>query len=182
MITNEQAKQLMWRLDIQDRLILQLCMETGLRISDVLELQASEIKKTMDVLEHKTNKTKRVELSETLYFALQAYIGYYVPPDNRYAFPGRFTQNKRHVSRATIHRHIKRALEGLNFDCSAHSTRKLYAYNILERTGSMEAVQEALNHKYITTTAGYLDIDLTKLIKEAAAHGTGRDTAQSQGN
>jgi site-specific recombinase XerD len=64
----------------------------------------------------------------------------------------------------TYHRRLKEAARALQIDFSAHSMRKLYALNIFSRTGSLEAVQQAMNHKYIATTATYLGIDINKLI------------------
>lgn len=50
---------------------------------------------------------------------------------------------------------------------SAHSFRKLYARSVYAKTHDIHAVQKALNHKYVETTARYLDIDLTALIAAA---------------
>jgi hypothetical protein len=44
--------------------------------------------------------------------------------------------------------------------------RKLYAYNKLAETGSLTEVQKSLNHKYLTTTMTYLDIDTADIIKK----------------
>jgi len=66
------------------------------------------------------------------------------------------------VHRSTIHRHIKKSLQWLDFDASVHSARKLYAQNIYADTKSIEAVQKSLNHHKITTTMTYLtDIKLS---------------------
>ena len=42
-------------------LVVKLCMATGLRISDVLELRTSELKRRQTVRESKTGKTRRIQ-------------------------------------------------------------------------------------------------------------------------
>lgn len=67
----------------------------------------------------------------------------------------------------TYHRRLKSVADSLKIDFSAHSMRKLYAINIFANTGDLNAVQQAMNHKYITTTATYLGIDINALILSA---------------
>lgn len=55
-------------------------------------------------------------------------------------------------------------------DCSAHSARKLYAHNIYAKNYDIYEVQKALNHKYISTTATYMGLDLQELIRNALQH------------
>jgi len=133
-----------------------------LRISDILAIKSDEIAKVMNVYERKTRKFKKITLSDDLWGKIRPKIF----NTSNFAFASKKTPHK-HISRITYHRHLKRACEAARSDCSAHSTRKLYARNIFERTGSIEAVQKALNHKYITTTAAYLDIDVNQLVREA---------------
>jgi integrase len=166
MITNEDAEKVRKRLNSQDKLIFDFTIGTGLRISDVLRLKRREIDKIMYVKEAKTRKHKIIELSDDLYKRLKPL------KDNseNFAFFSAVDARK-HLHRSTYHRHLKKALEGLKIDCSAHSTRKLYASNIFNRTKNIFDVQKALNHKYITTTAAYLDIDIVALMNGMARGG-----------
>jgi len=75
------------------------------------------------------------------------------------------TQNKgKPVHRSTIHRRIKKAIKGLKFNASAHSMRKLYAHSIFDETHDLKKVQESLNHRNLTTTLAYLDIDPAEIM------------------
>jgi integrase len=114
----------------------------------------------MYIKESKTKKHKIVELSDELYERLK-YLWH--PNRDYYAFTSRRSLYEP-IHRVTYHRHLKIAATATQRACSAHSTRKLYAQNIFQRTKNIFDVQKALQHKYITTTAAYLDIDLVALI------------------
>jgi integrase len=162
-ITNEHAAAIMGKLAREERLIFCIAVETGFRISDILHLKA-DIKQTITIVERKTKKFRSATLSSELYAELLKYSPLYYP--ERYLFKSR-TDVLKPYNRMTYHRKLKRAAEALQIDFSAHSMRKLYALNIFQRTGSLEAVQQAMNHKYISTTATYLGIDINQLIKNA---------------
>ena len=161
-ITNQEAEKIRRCLGTVDQLIFDIGCETGLRITDILELENEYLNKIMYIYERKTKKHKIVELSNELWERVAMWKK---RNTSNYAFYSPKDESK-HLNRSTYHRHIKLATEGLNFDCSAHSTRKLYAHNVFDKTGDILEVQKALNHRYISTTLTYLDIDLQKLIKK----------------
>jgi len=164
MITKAQSEAIAARLNLRDRNIWRLCCETGLRISDVLNLKAAYVSKIMYVTEKKTGKTKIIELSDSLLHDLQKNRKNDKFLDRAEWLFKSPRDAKKHLNRSTYHRRLKRACEGLKIECSAHSTRKLYAMEKFYETKNIFDVQKLLNHKYITTTADYLDINLSELI------------------
>ena len=154
-ITPTQADNIKAQLMGKYNVLTQLAIESGLRISDLLNLRVKDAQKKLTVYERKSRRKRTVELSDKLVKALQ-YISY----------PGRdddfiFNSDRKHgahIHRSTVHRRIKKASKTLGIDCSAHSMRKLYAQNVLRSTGSIEAVQRSLNHQKIDTTLTYLDM------------------------
>lgn len=58
-------------------LIVRICMRTGLRVSDVLELKTAQLKPRQTVRERKTGKTRRVVWSQQLYDQMLAQAGRY---------------------------------------------------------------------------------------------------------
>jgi len=162
-ITNDHARQIAERLAPTERLIFRIAVETGFRISDILQLRA-DIKQTITVVERKTKKFRSAKLSDELYADLIKYCPVSVP--RHYLFKSVRNVLKPY-NRMTYHRALKRAATALQIDFSAHSMRKLYALNIFERTKSLTDVQEALKHKYPATTAAYLGIDINRLITQA---------------
>ena len=168
-ITKQDAEEIMRRLDARDRDIFWIGYETGLRIGDILKLTIGDVQHNpLNIYETKSKRRRCIEISEELHEHLQKKYKY------RWSFGGGnahtliFRGNRgtgRAINRSTYYRRLKKAATALEMHFSAHSARKLYAKNIFELTGSVAAVQEALNHKYITTTATYLDIDLEKMLK-----------------
>ena len=45
----------------ENRLVMQLCIATGLRVSDVLELRSADLKRRQTVRQKKTGKPRRVQ-------------------------------------------------------------------------------------------------------------------------
>lgn len=149
-----------------ERLIFRVAVETGLRISDILQLRAAALSKYIHVVERKTKKLRTVELSDTLLNDLVKYRGcWYDVEAMQWLFKSRRDVLKPY-NRMTYHRKLKQAANALKIDFSSHSMRKLYAKNIYKRTGDIFAVQEAMRHKYVITTCAYLDIDIVQLIKQ----------------
>ena len=164
-ITYDDAMRISNYLSGQSKLIFDFSVESGLRISDILNLKARYINKIIYVQESKTKKHKIVELSDGLFSRLRELANH--ESRDQYAFHSRRSLYKP-IHRSTYHRHLKRACRALGVDFSAHSTRKLYALHIFNTTGDIFEAQKALNHKYITTTCSYLDIDLVKLLSTQA--------------
>jgi len=174
-ITNGDAAEIMDALTGRDRDIFWIGVETGLRISDILKLRVGDVQKNpLEIYETKSKRTRIIPISDELHKHLVEKYKY------RFSFPvGNVLKpvfltdrgTGRHINRSTYHRHLKRVLGGLKStaNVSAHSTRKLYAQNIFKKTGDIFAVQDAMNHRYVTTTATYLDIDVTELIKNAVS-------------
>jgi integrase len=165
-ITNNQADETYRVLPTkQDKLLFALTRETGLRISDALNLKNIDVENPLRVWESKTQKIRKILLSDWLFRELQERVEYNTTSNFVFRSP---RNNKKPMHRSTYHRHLKKAATFTHVDLSAHSNRKLYAKNIFSETKDIFAVQKALGHKYISTTATYLDIDLNRLITAAA--------------
>lgn len=146
----------MKRLEYRDQLLIRLAIESGLRISDLLKLKVGDVKAKMTIFETKSKRERTFKLSKQLYDDLRAWTRY--RRRGLLLFAGN-RGNEKAVHRSTVHRRIKKALQGLGFDMSAHSTRKLYAHNVFSETHDLQKVQNALNHKNLETTLAYLNID-----------------------
>ena len=82
-------------------LIIRLCMATGLRVSDVLELRTAQLKKRQTVREKKTGKTRRLTWPEGLYEQMLEQAGRY------WVFESR-TDPKKHRQRQTVWKDVKK--------------------------------------------------------------------------
>jgi hypothetical protein len=116
----------------------------------------------MRIKESKTKKIKPVMLSDGLFSRLKQ-----LKTSNRAVYAFRSPRSAfKPLHRSTYHLHLKKAERATGVKLSAHSARKLYARNIFDVTGDIFNAQRALNHKYITDTLNYLDIDLKALINQ----------------
>jgi site-specific recombinase XerD len=115
------------------------------------------------VTEKKTGKIKKFQLSPNTKNILKRWQG---TQKSGLLFPQKKNINAP-INRSTYYRALKNNESGRGAKMSAHSFRKLYAQNKWFKTHDLLHVQYAMNHKYITTTARYLDIDIEKLISES---------------
>lgn len=142
-----------------DRLITDILIETGFRLDDVMHMRKCNLSGcSVHLRERKTGHDRSADLTTETAGKIRAYAEKrhtlsYLFPARRY---GRKLKRKQH--RTTYWRHFDAACKAAGYaDCgySPHSLRKCYAVDLLRRTGSLTAVQEALGHTTIGTTAIY---------------------------
>jgi integrase len=171
-ITGEQANQIDYWIDGKYKIIWQLAVESGLRISDILSLKCGDVKHNpLTIYETKSRRKRKITISDKLFRYLQNEVA--GGRDDWWLFQSERTPTK-HIHRSTVHRRIKMALQRLDFDASCHSARKLYAQRIFKATGSAQSVQRALNHNKLSTTLAYLDLtqqDALQAHENATEHG-----------
>lgn len=136
----------------QNRLICEVALHTGLRISDVVCLRTDQLKQRFSVTEAKTGKVKRVSLTADLLGRICAQAG------PVWAFPSPSASSQTgHKTRQAVWLDVKRAGRAMRLrrNVTPHSLRKVYAVRKLAETGDLTAVQRALNHDDITVTMLY---------------------------
>jgi integrase len=116
----------MHRLPRASRLIFTLGLETGLRIGDILRLKIRDIRNPLHVYVGRLGMVDLFPISAELHRELINTAAFGRDPDDYIFNARRSCAWKWPLNRSTYHRDIKRATEGLNFDCSAHSTRQMH--------------------------------------------------------
>ena len=136
-----------------NRLVCRVCLHTGLRVGDVVALRTQDLARQFWVVEAKTKKRRRVNLTQRLLDDIKAQAG------EVWAFPGRYPG--RHRTRQAVWADVKRAARAFRFkqNVAPHSFRKIYAVELLHRSGSVKRVQRALNHRDVATTMIYAMAD-----------------------
>lgn len=109
----------------------------------------------MTVQEQKTGKRKNIYLKKGLYERLMKQAG------TVYVFPNRL-DGKRHRTRQAVYNDIIRASKAFRMEnhLSPHSLRKLYAVELLRKTGDPEQVRKDLNHSDMAISAIYFMADV----------------------
>lgn len=145
-ITDPEREKLRKRLNKSDQLITDIAYQTGLRISDILQLPSDLSSTRISVREQKTGKTRVVHIKASTLRQCKAYAAKH--------------KNTEGVlfdcDRTTVYRHIRQAAKGLGLEnISAHSYRKAYAHAYYMRYG-LKATQKEMQHNNIATTCIYV--------------------------
>ncbi len=144
-----------------------IALETGLRVSDLLNLKYDAVTYNQKLKKHifttAIKKTKSMHtgvISDEVSNYLDAYkeaIRSRYNALNGYIFYN-YNTNKTYT-RQWLHKRIKLISEKLGFKNSGvHSIRKASAIKVLDSTGSLSMAQYHLTHKRATTTDKYLGV------------------------
>lgn len=133
-----------------NRLVCRVCLQTGLRVGDVVSLKTRDLKGQFWIVESKTKKRRRVNLPRELLDQIRAQAG------EVWAFPGH--KPGQHRTRQAVWADVKRAAKAFRIrqNIAPHSFRKVYAVELLRRCGDVKRVQRALNHSDCATTMIYV--------------------------
>lgn len=140
---------------LRDRLILNIGVETGLRITDILNLFRRDILscKPFYIKERKTGKRKRITLTEQTLNLAKMYDKLHHIKHKKKMFINEKTGKP--FTRQAIYYHfakLRRYCKGL---IAPHSMRSTYAKEIFKAQG-LEATRKALNHDNSKVTKVYL--------------------------
>ena len=159
---SQQLDRVLAALMPQNQLIVRVMLQTGMRLSDALNLRSEGLSMSGWYTETKTGKKRRYGLPKPLYDAIMEQAG----PE--WAFPGR--KKGTHKTRQAVWKDIKRASIAFRLpqNIGAHSMRKVYAVRLMQKYGKLEKVQRNLNHCSSSVTAIYAmaDILLDRKLKE----------------
>lgn len=171
-LLNQEMGHVLAALTPQNALIMEAVLQTGLRISDVLELRTDQLRLSMWVVEKKTGKRHRCGLSKPLLTQILAQAG----PE--WAFPG--AKPGTHKTRQAVWADLKRAARAFRMpqNIGTHSFRKVYAVRLRDRYGSIARVQRALGHSSPAVTALYAMAD--KLLEQSQADRRRRLTGRAE--
>lgn len=160
-LLNREVELILAALTPPNRLVLRTALQTGLRISDVLELRPEQLKPHGWVTEKKTGKRRQIGLPEPLLSDLKNASG------ARWVFEGRSPEN--HRTRQAVWKDMKRAAKAFRLPANIgpHSARKVYAVELLRKYGDIERVRRALNHNSETVTLLYALADRQREAREA---------------
>jgi integrase len=162
-LLNREMGHVLAALTPSNALVMQVCLHTGLRISDVLSLRADQLGNRMWVTEKKTGKRRLVGLPDNIIETVREASGGSV-----WAFPGR-KGNKAPRTRQAVWKDVKRASVAFRLpqNVAPHSARKIYAVDLLNKYGDIRRVRKALQHDRDSTTLLYAMADKLLSAKKA---------------
>lgn len=158
-LTREEQRQLLdGTTDKTIKLIIETLLNTGLRISELLNITLSNINpngKVVIRIVGKGNKERKVQIPKQLYTRIRDHF-----QGEKYLFE----HNGRKYNRNSVTQRIKMAaLKTLGRDISAHTLRHTFATYLLNEEGySLKKVSKMLGHSSIQVTADiYQEVMLT---------------------
>jgi integrase/recombinase XerD len=147
----------------RDCVLLETTYACGLRLGDVLSLQASAIdssRMVVHVRHGKGAKDRLVPLSVHLLAELRDYWRRYRPGTWLFAGP-----SGKRLCAGTVQRMIKRVLRraGISKPATMHTLRHSFATHMLEAGVDILTLQNILGHRHLSTTACYLHLRSDRL-------------------
>lgn len=161
----------------RDYCILTIFLNCGLRISELIGLNLSDIQDEALRVLGKGNKVRIVYLNDACLAALGRYLAVRRPITGRDQNALFLSSRNQRVSRSTVHALVKKHLSHAGLDSTQYSTHKLRhtaATLMLQNGVDVKAVQEVLGHEHLNTTEIYTHIDNEALRVAARANPLGR--------
>ena len=164
-------------LSIRDHAILELLYSSGLRLSELVNLDMDALDFSAGTVEvtGKGNKTRIVPLGSHAIEAIQKWlqIRSTIPLNNSARKPVFIGLQGRRVGARNLQLRLKEwsIKQGINSSVHPHMLRHSFASHVLQSSGDLRAVQEMLGHANISTTQVYTHLDFQHLSKTYdAAH------------
>lgn len=169
-LTLEQSEALLRSVDgpnkIRDFAILMVFLNCGIRRSELVNLNISDLYEDRIRVLGKGNKERIVYMGSSCKAAIDAYLierNQIVLSDNRALFGSR---DHNRISVSAVHRLVKKHLLDAGLDAaklSAHKLRHTAATLMLQNGVDVKTVQEVLGHENLNTTQIYTHIENTEL-------------------
>ena len=159
----------------RDYCILTLFLNCGLRISELVGLNVTDVRGDQLRVLGKGNKERMLYLNEACQQALQDWIterSMLTLVDQKALFVT--LQNRRRISRAAVHKLVKKHLLAAGLDSSQYSAHNTAATLMLQNGVDVRTLQEVLGHDNLNTTQIYTHVDSDDLRTAARANPLGR--------
>jgi integrase len=151
--------------EYRNYLLVSVCLNSALRISDVLNLRwedfydfsASHFKTHIELTERKTGKSTSILINTAMLNAVKLYLD-----------KGKTTLHKgfiftadgiTHITRVQAHRIVKAGGESIGIEVSCHSLRKTFGYHAWKNGTPPALLMKIYNHSGFEVTKRYLGIE-----------------------
>lgn len=159
--TLRNMKTYLHRKNVRDYLLLNVMLNTGLRISDTLALKVRDVrnKERLSITIQKTGLRYDQRLNGRLRSELDFYTASFRPDD--YVFQ---SQKGGQLSRSQAHRILSQAGKHVGIErVSSHSIRKSYAYHNYQQNHDIAALMQILGHKTPAVTMRYIGLSTSDI-------------------
>ncbi|MED1512852.1 tyrosine-type recombinase/integrase [Bacillus proteolyticus] len=163
--SKEQIEDMKWALkrhcSERDYILFMIGINTGLRVSDLLQLETHMIlklkrkrRKELKIKEGKTKKERIVNLTSIFAEVYQ----YAQTIENTWLFPSR--KGEQPISKIQAYRQLQKARDFAGVESiGTHTMRKTFGYWFYKQTKDVAMLQEILNHSTPQITLKYIGIN-----------------------
>ncbi len=163
-------------LGLRDRAMMQLLYASGLRVSELCQVQVSDIERNLGVIRvvGKGNKQRLVPVGQSALIAIEQYLESGRPAilkrkSSKYLFvTGRGGKLTRQGFWKLLGLHGKKA--GISRQLTPHVIRHSFATHLLEGGADLRSVQTMLGHSDISTTQVYTHVVRSRLRRTIDEH------------
>lgn len=158
------------RLWVRDKAMLELLYGSGLRVSELVGLNMSDIDKAQRLLRitGKGNKTRIVPIGRQAWQALLDYLPHrslWVEHQDPAVFVSERLGTRLSTRTVQLRIKVQAKRAGIAQDMYPHLLRHCFASHLLSDSGDLRGVQELLGHSDISTTQIYTHLDFGHLSK-----------------
>jgi integrase/recombinase XerC len=155
-------------LSVRDRAILELFYSSGLRLSELVDLDVNDLdlRDALIIVTGKGSKTRTLPVGSFAIKALEQWLhirGNLNPTHSALFLSKRGTRLAPRSVQARLKRYSLQ--QGIGQNIHPHMLRHSFASHLLESSGDLRAVQELLGHANISTTQVYTHLDFLHLAK-----------------
>ena len=152
----EQFKQELLKSSYRNYMLFVIGINTGLRISDILKLNVSDVQGThIRIKEQKTGKDKRFKINDYLRDEVVRYVD--STGITNYLFPSR--KGDKPITRVQAYRILNDVATKLGVDeIGTHTLRKTFGYWHYQQYKDIAILQEIFNHSAPSITLRYIGI------------------------
>ncbi|RYH06368.1 tyrosine-type recombinase/integrase [Tropicimonas sp. IMCC6043] len=152
----------------RDLALFNLAIDSKLRGCDLVKLKVADVyaaglvKERASVIQSKTDKPVRFEISEGTRRSISQWIADPLMIGSEFLWPGRFHE-RLHISTRQYARLVREWVQSIGLDPTSygtHSMRRTKVAQIYRKTGNLRAVQLLLGHTKMDSTVRYLGVEL----------------------
>ncbi len=147
---------------LRDRAILELLYSSGLRASELCDLEIKDIQENQVLVRcGKRSKTRSVPITKEAYYWIKRYIEEHRGHDQGYLFVTKmYKQIRRQLLCALVGDYARKAaIEGV----TTHTLRHACATHLLDEGADLRMIQEVLGHSSIASTQRYTHLTSNKI-------------------
>lgn len=154
----EQMKAVLAEKSQRNCFLFTLGINTGLRISDLLQLKVKDLRGRSHIIikEKKTQKLKRFKINESLKNEINLYTQSMT--DDAYLFKS--LRGTKPIGRVQAWKILNDAAQAVGLtEIGTHTLRKTFGYHFYQKTKDVALLQEIFNHSSPSITLRYIGIN-----------------------